>query len=72
MEPGGKHYNKLLEHKDFKLIEYYVDKNEFESAYKVANERGNQTARELTLYCLYEYGVFRLEPLNHILYLMRL
>lgn len=68
MEPGGKHYNKLLEHKDFKLIEYYVDKKDFESAYKIANSSGNQTARELTLYCLYEYGVFRLEPLYHMDY----
>lgn len=68
MEPGRKHYNKLFEHKEFATIEHYVDKNELESAYKVANSSGNQTARELTLYCLYEYGVFKLDPLNHMDY----
>lgn len=68
MEPGGNHYNELLKHKDFKLIEYYADKNDFESAYKVANSSGNQTARELTLYCLYEYGVFHMEPLSDMNY----
>ncbi len=69
MEKGGQHYNKLLESEGFSLIEYYVDNNDFESAYQIANKGGtNQTARELTLYCLREYGVFKCDPLYHMGY----
>lgn len=69
MKIGGEHYNYIAnDKKRFSLIEYYVDKNEIGKAYEVANEYGNQMARELTLYCFKEYGVFHLNPLNHLSY----
>lgn len=70
MRKGGEHYNYIAkDEKRFPLIEYRVDNNEIEEAYKVANERGNQMARELTLYLLNEHlGVFREDPLEYLEY----
>ena len=69
MRKGGEHYNYIAKDEKFPLIKDYVDKNEIEEAYKVANERGNQMARELTLYLLNEHlGVFREDPLEYLEY----
>ena len=70
MKEGGKHYEWIKNDKERgSLIEYYVDNNQIEEAYKVANEYGNQMARELTLYLLKEHrSVFHVEPLNHLEY----
>lgn len=70
MREGDKHYEWIKNDKDRgSLIEYYVDNNQIEEAYKVANEYGNQMARELTLYLLKEHGeVFYTNPLSHLEY----
>lgn len=69
MRKGGKHYEYISWDKRFSLIEYYVDSNQIEKAYEVANECGNQMARELTLYLLKEHlEVFHVEPLRHLSY----
>lgn len=70
MKKGGEHYNYIANDEErLLLIEYYVDKNEIENAYKAANEYDNQTARELTMYFLKEYGgCFNLNPLEHLDY----
>lgn len=70
MREGGKHYEWIKnDQKRGSLIEYYVDNNQIEEAYKVANEYGNQMARELTLYLLKEHGeVFHTNPLSHLEY----
>lgn len=69
MRKGGEHYEYISRDKRFSLIEYYVDNNQIEEAYKVANEYGNQMARELTLYLLKEHGeVFHTNPLSHLEY----
>lgn len=67
MRKGGEHYEYISRDKRFSLIEYYVDSNQIEKAYEVANEYGNQMARELTLYLLKENGeVFHTNPLSHL------
>ena len=70
MRIGEKHYNKLLKYEDvFKKIEYFVDAGKIEESYEIANMRGNQVVRELTLYLLKEYTeVFRFEPLLRLNY----
>ena len=70
MREGGKHYEWIKnDQKRGSLIEYYVDNNQIEEAYKVANEYGYQMARELTLYLLKEHGeVFHINPLSQLEY----
>ncbi len=69
MRKGGEHYEYISRDKRFSLIEYYVDKNEIEKAYEIANEYGNQMAREITLYLLKEHlEVFHVEPLSSLDY----
>lgn len=69
MRKGGEHYEYISRDKRFSLIEYYVDSNQIEKAYEVANEYGNQMARELTLYLLKEHlEVFHVEPLTFLDY----
>ena len=69
MRKGGEHYEYISRDKRFSLIEYYVDSNHIEEAYKVANENGNQMARELTLYLLKEHSeVFAFDPLKYLTY----
>lgn len=70
MREGGKHYEWIKNDKERgSLIEYYVDNNQIEEAYKVANKYGNQMARELTLYLLKEHSsVFQVKPLNDLDY----
>ena len=69
MRKGGEHYEYISRDKRFSLIEDYVDSNQIEKAYEVANEYGNQMARELTLYLLKEHlEVFHVEPLSHLSY----
>ena len=54
----------------YNLISYYVDKNDFSEAYRVANEKGgNQLPRELTLYLYKESGVFYTDPLYYMDYI---
>ena len=69
MRKGGKHYEYISRDERFSLIEHYVDSNQIEEAYKVANEYGNQLARELTLYLIKEHSeVFAYDPLEHLTY----
>ena len=69
MRKGGTHYEKLSKHEKFSLIEYYVDNNQIEEAYKVLNERGGQLVGELTLYLRKEHlEVFHVDPLSHLDY----
>ena len=68
MNSGGMHYENLSTREDFSLLSYYVDSGKIEEAYEIVNEKGNQMARELTLYYFKEYGVFHLDPLAHLNY----
>ena len=69
MRKGGEHYEHISRDKRFSLIEYYVDNNKIEEAYQVANEYGNQMAREVTLYLLKEHlEAFHVEPLSSLNY----
>ena len=68
MNIGGKHYNNIEKHKKFALLAYFIDNNKVEEAYELVNEKGNQMARELTMYFLKEYGVFHLNPLEYLNY----
>ena len=68
MNSGGEHYKKLSMIANFSRLSYYVDNDKIQEAYELVNERGNQMARELTLYFLKEYGVFHLNPLIHLNY----
>ena len=65
MKSVGKHYERLSVLCDFNLISYYLKKSDFEHAYEIANKTGgNQAPRELTLYLLKEYDVFKVDPLS--------
>ena len=66
MKIGGKHYQTLSTMEKFSLLTYYVEQEDFEKAYEVANSQGNQMPRELTLYLLREHGVFDTDPLHHL------
>ena len=68
MNIAGEHYNYLEQHEKFALLAYFIDNNKIEEAYEVVNEKGNQMARELTMYFLKEYGVFYLNPLDYLNY----
>jgi hypothetical protein len=68
MNIAGEHYNYLEQHEKFALLAYFIDNNKIEEAYEVVNEKGNQMARELTMYFLKEYGVFHLNPLEYLNY----
>ena len=68
MNSGGMHYKYLSMMEDFSLLSYYVDSGKVKEAYELVNEKGNQKARELTLYFLKEYGVFHSNPLSHLNY----
>lgn len=63
------HLEYLKSYSCYNLISYYVDKEDFSEAYRVANEQGgNQLPRELTLYFYKESGVFYTDPLVHLDY----
>ena len=63
------HLERLKSSSCYNLISYYVDKNDFSEAYRVANEKGgNQLPRELTLYLYKESGVFYTDPLYYMDY----
>ena len=69
MKAGGKHYEYLSICENFTLLSRYVDTNQIEEAYKIANKYGNQLARELTLYFLKEHNeVFHTNPLESLHY----
>ena len=69
MRAGGKHYECLSVCENFALLSRYVDTNQIEEAYKIANKYGNQLARELTLYFLKEHNEgFHINPLDLLNY----
>ena len=69
MKVGGKHYEYLSNCENFSLLSHYVDTNQIEEAYKIANKYGNQLARELTLYFLKEHNeCFHINPLDLLNY----
>jgi hypothetical protein len=67
MNKGGNHYEKLSSCKDFAGISFYLDREEFEKAYEVANKNGIWWPCELTLYLIKEHGeVFHYDPLYYL------
>ena len=69
MNNSTKHLDNIKRFDCYKTIFYYIDKNDFSNAYRVANEQGgNQLPRELTMYLYRERGVFHTDPLPYLDY----
>ena len=67
IKEGGYHFEKLSLYDNFGLCKHYITKDDLVEAYNLANEKGNQMPRELTMYLIKEHGYpFGYQIFSHI------
>lgn len=64
---GGKYYKELSKYSSFFDCKHYIEQNEINEAYNIANKKGSQMTSTLTMYLLKEaLPAFHIDPLSNL------